>query len=236
MAVAVAAADSSRRSIMAPPLCVWNDSFTLFMAFWWHRKQVCTFAQFLRVNYQRCARIKKKALFSRDCLPNVTRPPRMAPCAIHTYTQAAAHVVFKSILHCDSGVERLDEMDGAVMTAVCTCLFMQWRMTAFCFLPSLRSLWYSAPRNRRRAILFPSVIFNEHTSFIYSQRRETKEGRKEGGKEGGEQFGTRPTKRKSNERKLLFFFLNNGKGVRGEGMGLKRCEGWKGGEAVRMER
>lgn len=230
MAVAVAAADSSRRSIMAPPLCVWNDSFTLFMAFWWHRKQVCTFAQFLRVNYQRCAHIKKTLYFL--VIVFQMPPPHTHGTACYTYIQTTAHVVFKSILHCYSGVERLDETDGAVMTAVCTCLFIQWRMTAFCFLPSLRSLRYSAPRNRRRAILFPSVIFNEHTTFIYSQRRETKEGRREGGR------GTVWDKTNQEEikwKKTFFFFLNNGKGVRG-GMGLKRWEGWKGGEAVRMER
>lgn len=214
MAVAVAAADSSRRSIMAPPLCIWNDSFTLFMAFCWHRKQVCTFAEFLRVNYQRCARIK----FIFSWLSSKWLPPSLTHgTACDTYIQTAAHVVFKSILHCDSGIERLDEMDCAVMTAVCTCLFLQWRMTAFCFLPSFHSLRYSAPRNGRRAILFPSVIFNERTTFIYSQRREGEEGRREGVNQ-------------------MIFFLNNGKGVRGEEVGLKRWERWKGGDAVGMER
>lgn len=65
-------------------------------------------------------------------------------------------------------------------------------------------------------------------SFTARGRRERKEGRRK----VGELFGTRPTKRKSIVRKL-FFFLNNGKGVRG--MGLKWWEGGKGGDAVGME-
>lgn len=201
MAVAVAAADSSWHSIMVPPLCDWNDSFTLFMAFWWHCKQVCTFAQFLRVNYQRCAHIKKNALFSRDCLPNPTPPPAHTAC--YTDIQTAAHVVFKSILHCDSGVERLDEMDGGVMTAVCTCLFIQWRMTAFCFPPSLPFAHYDT---RLHAIDGGPFYFRVSylMNTLHSFTEEGDEGRKEGGREVEEPFGTRPTKRKSNERKLFF--------------------------------
>lgn len=94
-------------------------------------------------------------------------------------------------------------MDGAITTAVCARLLFKMKSGCVLFSPS-PSLRHAAPRNRRRAILFPSVIFNEGSAFIYSQRRGEGCEREEGTQR------KRPTRTRSNGRRKIsfsFFFF-----------------------------
>lgn len=112
------------------------------------------------------------------------------PKATHTFTckHLRAHLSCY-ILFSDSSRGRLAEMDGAVTTSACAHASLrdeEWLRSVFF---SFLSLWYSTPFNRRPAILFPSVVFNEHTAHSFTAR-EGREGRRGGG---------RLTERKSEE-------------------------------------
>lgn len=112
---------------------------------------------------------------------------------------------------------RLGETDDAITTAVCARLLFKMKSVCALFSPS-PSLRHAAPRNRRRAIVFPSVIFNEGSAFIYGQW----------------EVGVRPTKRR--EKKCLFFFRNNSN-VRGQGVELEKLKRNKtGGSRSRSSR
>lgn len=124
---------------------------------------------------RRCDCIKSHfspVIVCRACFPTLT--------ATHTFTckHLRAHLSCY-ILFSDSSRGRLAEMDGAIMTNVCVHASLrdeEWLRSVFF---SFLSLWYSTPFNRRLAILFPSVVFNEHTAHSFT----TREGR-EGGREG----------------------------------------------------